>query len=217
MSMNPDSALDRALTPHPAIGLAFRLESIITPLRHLIYLRFALLGAFFLPLHARLGSTLRRLTRLLTRLATGSYPSPRPARPGRPSGKPPIGLPQRHAWVIAILGYQAAGYASQLEHLLRDPATLAVLAAAPPHAQAAAARTLRPLCHMLGIPVPTILQPPPRPAAPPKPRPEKPPPPPPPRLPRLTMRDCLPRSTPRDMPFLIPPFIYRPRKKLKPA
>ena len=212
--MNTPQELTQGSAPaaHPANAAARLVDLILTPLLLLINTRLPLLGALLLPLHARITRAKQRLIRLLTRLATGSYPNPRAPRPGRPSGPPAIRLPLRHAWVIATLGYQAAGYASQLEHLLRDPATLAILAAAPPHAQAAAARTLRPLCHMLGIPLPAMLQPPPRPAAPPKPRAEKLL-----RLPRLTARDCLPRRTPRDMPFLCPPFVYRPSKKLKPA
>ena len=215
--MNTPQDLTQGSAPaaHPASEVARILDAILTPLLLLINARFPLLGTLFLPLHARINRARQRLIRLLTRLATGRYPNPRAARPGRPGGTLPIRLPQRHAWVIGTLGYQAAGYASQLEHLLRDPATLAVLAAAPPHARAAAARTLRPLCHMLGIPLPLILQPPSRPAAPPKPAPEKPPRAP--RLPRLTARDCMPRSTPRDMPFLHPPFVYRPSKKFRPA
>jgi hypothetical protein len=40
----------------------------------------------------------------------------------------------------------AAGYASQLNHLLAEPEAAALLAASPQ-----AARILRPLCHLLGI------------------------------------------------------------------
>ena len=215
MNTRHDLTQGSAPAAHPASEAARLVDLILTPLLLLINTRFPLLGALLLPLHARITRAKQRLIRLLTRLATGSYPNPRAARPGRPAGAPAIRLPQRHAWVIGILGYQAAGYASQLEHLLRDPATLALLAAAPPHAQAAAARTLRPLCHMLGIPLPPSLQPPTPNPAPPKPRPEKPPRAP--RLPRLTARDLYPRRTPRDMPFLVPPFIYRPGKKFRPA
>ncbi len=212
MNMDPNSAPDRASPPHPALGLAFRVDQILTALRHLINARAPLLGIFFMPLHHRLGRSMRRLTTLLTRLATGQYPPPRPARPSQHSGPRAIQLPRSHAWIVAKLGYQAAAYASHLEHLLRDPDMLQTLAAAPPNAQAAAARTLRPLCRMLGVPLPPILQPPPRPPAPKKPAPEKPP-----RLPRLTAQDLYPRRTPRDMPFLVPPFVYRPAKKRRPA
>ena len=134
MNMNPNSAQDRASNPHPALGLAFRVDQIITALRHLINARAPLLGIFFMPLHLRLGRSMRRLTTLLTRLATGQYPSPRPARPSQHSGPPPIQLPRSHAWIVAKLGYQAAAYASHLEHLLRDPDMLQLLAAAPPNA-----------------------------------------------------------------------------------
>ena len=99
MNMNPNSAQDRASNPHPALGLAFRVDQIITALRHLINARAPLLGIFFMPLHLRLGRSMRRLTTLLTRLATGQYPSPRPARPShvrrRCPNNPPNPSPRR--------------------------------------------------------------------------------------------------------------------------
>ncbi len=211
MNMNPNSAQDRASNPHPALGLAFRVDQIITALRHLINARAPLLGIFFMPLHLRLGRSMRRLTTLLTRLATGQYPSPRPARPSQHSGPPPIPLPRSHAWIVAQLGYQAAAYASHLEHLLRDPEMLQTLAAAPPNAQAAAARTLRPLCRMLGVPLPPILQPPPTPKKPAPPKPPRAP-----RPPRLTARDLYPWRTPRPTPFL-PPAPPRKIPKTRPT
>ena len=211
MNMNPNSAQDRASNPHPALGLAFRVDQIITALRHLINARAPLLGIFFMPLHHRLGRSLRRLTTLLTRLATGQYPAPRPARPSQHSGPPPIQLPRSHAWIVAKLGYQAAAYASHLEPLLRDPDMLQLLAAAPPNAQAAAARTLRPLCRMLGVPLPPILQPPPTPKKPAPPKPPRAP-----RPPRLTARDLYPWRTPRPTPFL-PPAPPRKIPKTRPT
>ena len=44
------------------------------------------------------------------------------------------------------LGYEAVGYASQLEHLLAEPGVADLLAAAP-----AAQRVLNPIRHMLGV------------------------------------------------------------------
>ena len=63
----------------------------------------------------RISRAKQRLIRLLTCLATGRYSNPRAASRGRPGGTPIIRRRQRHAWVIATLGYQATGYVSQLE------------------------------------------------------------------------------------------------------
>jgi hypothetical protein len=73
----------------------------------------------------------------------------------------------------------AIGHRAQLENLFSDPEMAALIAAAP----APMARTLRPLCRMLGLAPPKILAPPqkPRPRrAAPVAAPEPPPPPPPP-------------------------------------
>ena len=57
---------------------------------------------------------------------------------------PQLHLPRRFGWLIAALGWEAAGYASHLEHLLSQPDVAAVLAACP-----RARRVLRPVAHML--------------------------------------------------------------------
>ena len=57
-----------------------------------------------------------------------------------------VRLPTRRGWLVEALGYQAAGYASQLAHLLAQPEMRAVLDAAPGFG-----RVLRPICWMLGI------------------------------------------------------------------
>ena len=191
--------------------LVFRLDIILTALRQLISTNWPIIGALYLPLHARLVRGHRRLARLFTRLATGQYPAPRAKRPNRASGPRGVYIPRAKSWLIIKFGYHAAGRASQLNHLLHAPETLALLAAAPPHAQAEAARILRPLCRMLGIPLPPMLQPPPRPPAPPKPKPTKPP-----RPPRLTARDIYPWRTARPHPPRIQPTAA-PVQKLKPA
>ena len=101
----------------------------------------------------------------------------------RRKGGPPIpDLSRRSTWVIAPVGHHAAGYASQFQFLLNDPATLATLAAAPPAAQKSASRILRPLCHILGVTLPPILQRQAPAAKPRLPRPVRPRTPPPPHL-----------------------------------
>jgi hypothetical protein len=84
----------------------------------------------------------RRFNRLMTLLAANRLPKPRPPRPHRPKpdAAPAVArarLPTGHLWLIRAIPYEAAALASQLNYLL---------AACP-----AAARILRPLCHMLGF------------------------------------------------------------------
>jgi hypothetical protein len=55
-------------------------------------------------------------------------------------------LPTGRGWLVLALGYEAAGYASQLQALLAEPAAARLLAAAP-----TAGRILRPLARMLAI------------------------------------------------------------------
>ncbi len=106
-------------------------------------------------LWSRLRRTAERFARLAAKVQAGTLPpprrrlrSPRPARPQK------LRLPRGVAWLLRRLP-QAASAASQLQHLLADPAMADLLAAAPQ-----AGRLLRPLCQMLGI------RPPPARAAP---------------------------------------------------
>ena len=154
---------------HPADHLACRLSAILAALALLIAAQFRILGPVTVPLHARINRAARRLARLLVRLAAGRLPRPHVARPGRPGGPPSFQFSRRPAWLVEVLGYPAAGYASQLQALLHNPATQAALAAAPPSVCAAAARTLRPLCRLLGVTLPPTLQPPPAPTPNPSP------------------------------------------------
>jgi hypothetical protein len=122
-----------------------------------------------------------RLDALLARVAAGWLP--RPATPRAPAVAadptvprrtrvcgPALGaMPRSRACLIRVVGYQAAGYASQLEHLLTDPAMAEFVASVP-----GAARMLRPLCRVLGISPPVLgfpPPPPPRPAKPARPKP----------------------------------------------
>ena len=65
--------------------------------------------------------------------------APAPAAPGKPR------LPRRYAWVVRMFRGAAIGL-SQMEHLLRDPEMIALLASNPK-----LGRILRPLCWMLGV------------------------------------------------------------------
>ncbi len=61
--------------------------------------------------------------------------------------KPPLPrVPRSFAWLVVMVPYQAAGFASQLRHLLTDPEMVGLLMATP-----RLGKILRPLCWMLGI------------------------------------------------------------------
>jgi hypothetical protein len=150
------------LPPHPASALAQRLDGILASITDFLFGRIRTPDDLVSRLHNRIARARRRLVTLLALLAAGRLPRLSAPRPNRQGGSAALPVPRRRAWLIATFGYRIAGYASQLEHLLRDPQTLATLAAAPPTALESAARTLRPLCHLLGVALPPILQPPPR-------------------------------------------------------
>ena len=183
---------------------ALALASILGGAARLVAARYRDLGPLTLPLWTRFQRAAGRFTRLMARLAAGSLLTPRP-RPSRPRpAKPdpatprPPAIPRGRLWLIGTLGYQAAGVRAQLEALLNGPVIAAMLAAAP-----TAGRTLRPICRLLGLPLPPALQLPPRP-----PRPARPKPPAPPRP------DLAPSPSPFRRPALsvfgIPPTIIVP-------
>ena len=58
----------------------------------------------------------------------------------------PVGLPLRFGWLLQLVPYEAANFASQLRAVLAEPEMVALLAASPQ-----AERALRPLCRMLRI------------------------------------------------------------------
>ena len=165
--------------------IAARLDCILALLMSVVAAHFRILGPLTLPLWTRISRTRQVFARLLALLAAGSTPR-RPGsrtwrRPPDAAPAPPIGagpvprLSRRFAWIVARIGYRAAGQAGQLDYLLQQPGVAAILAASP-----GTARALRPLCRILGITLPPALCLPPRPPRP-KPRPamrHSPPPPP---------------------------------------
>jgi hypothetical protein len=60
-------------------------------------------------------------------------------------------LPRRFGWLMAVMPYEAAGYASQLRTVLAEPEMVAVLADVPQ-----ARRILRSVCQMLGVEIPGV-------------------------------------------------------------
>ena len=120
--------------------------------------RFA--GPLLLLIFARLRRLADRFASLAARveaqmIQAGPLPPPRPSRPAagatqRTSRK--TRLPQSFAWLIRLVPGTAA-YSGQVQALVANPQTAALLAAAPQ-----AGRILRPLCRMLAIPLPDYLR-----------------------------------------------------------
>ena len=112
-------------------------------------------------LFRRLGSIMRRMERLVARFEAGLLrparvaavvvvdPDPRLEGMGRAPAPPPKTCrlwPAKFGWLVDRAGWRAAGYGSQLRHLLGRPEMVALLTASPQ-----AGRILGPLCHMLAV------------------------------------------------------------------
>lgn len=144
-------------------GVTARLAAILGALAALVaraFLNNPRHVACIVPLYTYIRRTACRFDRVMARLAAGHRPSgattaSRPAH-RRATPRPPRLYPTNRFWLVTALRHEAAGYGSQLNHLLNEPETAALIAAAPQ-----AARLLRPLCRMLGI-APAALQAPPR-------------------------------------------------------
>ena len=152
--MSSASNTTQAGQPAPtAEEIARALDAIIASLLDALWTRalFArLLGPLLYPLWNRISRTRQRLARAMARIIAGA--PTRPTRPRATPGKRGTTSPiprRRHGWLTHLLGDDIPAYASQLTHLLHQPGVAAALAASP-----GAARTLRPLCRMLGTDLP---------------------------------------------------------------
>lgn len=143
--------------------------------------RNALPGPLIVLIWKRVNRIGLKFAALAARIRAGKFhPRQPPATPPKRDGKrrrEKNPLPQGFCWLVKLVP-QAAVYGSQLSYLLAEPEMAALVAAAPGQMR----RTLRPLCHMLGLAPPPLLAlpPKPRPPKPPRPPPEPRPPPPPP-------------------------------------
>ena len=128
--------------------LVQRLGWIVAGLAAVVARRFLREPKFFaliIPLWSWLGRSGRRFGRVTVQTQVAvpvRVLTPRVAR-SRPVE---VRLPSRRGWLVRALGYEAAGYGSQLAALLAEPELQALLLATP-----AAGRILRPLCRMLGV------------------------------------------------------------------
>ncbi len=152
--MNKHPTIPPNPTQEAARAFAARLTIILAALAIVVAASFRILGRHTVPLWTRLHRAGARIARLMAGLPTRK-PRLRPTH-HRPGGPPAAPLPTAQAWLVRVLGHKAAVHAAQLEALLNAPETAALLAAAP-----SAARTLRPLCRLLGItpPEPPIPKP----------------------------------------------------------
>ena len=133
--------------------LAQRLALILAGLAALVarrFLRMPHLVGLTVLLCGRLSRAMRRFGRALTHPGKVRPPRARVARVKHERTKQ-AGLPSGRGWLVRELGWEAVGYSSQLQALLSEPATQAVLASLP-----GAARILRPLCRMLGVPASVV-------------------------------------------------------------
>jgi len=156
--------------------LGHAVAAVIAGIRAVVAHHAARAGALT-PLLVRIYWHLSRIATRLDRLAqhcqAGTPPPPRASRPAqsRPA-RPRDPLPAGHAWLFRFV-QPTAQFTGQVQALLADPRTEALVQAAPQ-----AGRLLRPLCRMFGFTPPDFLRLPPRPAAP-RPSRAKPPKPPP--------------------------------------
>ena len=141
-----------SLAPQDAVPeLARRVGLILAALAALVAARFLRrpgLAGLIVPLW-------RRLTHVARRLRAAA----RPGRVRRPAGaraavagedpgmrRPSVRLPGGRGWLVRELGWEAAGFGSQLAAVLAEPEMQAALAALP-----RLGRVLRPVCAMRGL------------------------------------------------------------------
>ena len=155
------------LSPTTAETIAARLRMILLGLRSVLGM-WTLDAAVVVRVSARAGMVFGRIERMLARFRAGTLriQTLHTARKTAVSKPRVPALPRRFGWLVIAGKHQAAGYASQLQHLLAEPEMAALLDAAPQ-----ARRVLRPLCRALAIDLPWTVTPP-RPPKPRKPRPK---------------------------------------------
>ena len=144
--MQPSSIPAGPLVAAPE--MARRLGLILAGLAAVVARRFLREPTFFaliIPLWGWLGRSGRRFERAVSRPAVVRTRSAvARVRPAVVVAR--VRLPAQRAWLVRALGWEAAGYGSQLQALLAEPEMQALLLQVP-----AAGRILRPLCRMLGV------------------------------------------------------------------
>ena len=113
------------------------------------HLRGLLSHVVMMLLYRRIGEICGKIERLAARFQAGRLwrRAPRARAGVRVAAKTGARIwPGRFAWLVRVAGYQAAGYGSQLRHILEQPEMVDLLKASPQ-----AARILQPVCRMLAI------------------------------------------------------------------
>ena len=174
-SPHPNSARPGArlaIASPAASALAHAAAVILTAFAQFVFARFHVIGTEHgIALHRRITRAYKRLQHILALAAQGREPrqyTPRPTR-AQTTKRPKSLLPRRRGWGGAMFGHHAVAYGSQLNHLLNQPETIALLRAAPARTRIAAARAVRPILHMFAWDLPDVLQRP----GPPRPRPKR--------------------------------------------
>ena len=137
----------RARVGEVAPEMVRRVEMIVSAVAALIarrFLRDPRFMALIVPLWGWLNRTVRRMGRVRV---VAAVPVVRAKREPVAS-VPRVRLPAGKAWLVKALGWEAAGYGSQLQALMQAPEMVALLAAVP-----GVVRVLRPLGRMLGVTV----------------------------------------------------------------
>lgn len=140
-----------ALAAPVATGLSNRMALILQDLCRAVAARGAgnrALAPLMVLLWSRLRRMAARFDALVAHVRAGRLPAASRARRAATRAAavpPPQRLPRGFAWLVRLMP-EAAGYGSQLQHLLADPDMPALLAAEP-----RLGRILRPLCRMLAI------------------------------------------------------------------
>ena len=151
--------------PDAAPELARRFAWIMAGLGALIarrFLKMPHLSRFTLQLWNYLNRATRRFYRALTRRPANVRAKRARVERADAERARTVALPSGRGWIVRELGWEAAAYLGAMEVLLAEIATRAALAERP-----AAARILRPICRMLGVPVavtPEVVRPPKTPA-----------------------------------------------------
>jgi hypothetical protein len=123
------------------LGIILRMLAAIVARRLLREPRFV---ALVVPLWRRINRATLRVERLMAGLAAGRLP--KPSRSGHSGPRRPNPLPCGRGWLVRVLGYEAAGCASQLQALLAEPEAAGLLALVP-----AAGRIIGPVGRMLDL------------------------------------------------------------------
>ena len=142
----------RLLAPRLTEGLIAAIVAIQALIAH-HFLRHPIFQPVINPLWHRLNRARRCLTRLTARIEAGKpLPISRagqthtraPAAPG-----PVSPIPHTHGWLLKALAWHVAVHRNRLERLLAEPGMADLVIATP-----SLGRILRPLGHMLALPVP---------------------------------------------------------------